>query len=189
MDRVAAGCHAGAVTTSDDLSAPRRPIFFPVVIATVFLTIIGMVGGFVLGERRRAADIADDGQQQQQPEASASPTPTGSACPPETSATAARLGFPAELRQVFKVETENGTTAWICQDADGALYYQGKTGGRDAPLVEGENGLFLPDVEARGTDHYAVVADNGSKIEVDRRTLEVTFAGRKRQTARVVRAE
>src|SRR3954451_10139979 len=53
---VAAGCHPGPVTPPDDLSPPRRPIFFPVVIATVFLTIIGGTAGFMLGERHR-----DDG--------------------------------------------------------------------------------------------------------------------------------
>ena len=191
MDPVAAGCHSGPVTPSDDLFPPRRPIFFPVVIATVFLTIIGMVAGFVLGEQRRAADLAGGaGQQQQQQQGeSPSPTPTSSACPPETSATAARLGYPAELRQVLRIETENGTTVWICQDPGGELYYQGKTGGLDTPLVEGENGLFLPDVVARGDDRYAVTAHNGNRIAVSRKLLEVEFVGGEQQTDRVVRAD
>ena len=56
MDALAAGCHPEPVTPSDDLSPPRRPIFFPVVIATVFLTIIGGTVGFMLGERHRGGD-------------------------------------------------------------------------------------------------------------------------------------
>src|SRR3954468_16439670 len=51
---VADGCHPGPVTPSDDPFPPRRPIFFPVVIATVFLTIIAGTAGFMLGERHRS---------------------------------------------------------------------------------------------------------------------------------------
>jgi hypothetical protein len=39
------------VDLSDDHPPPRRPLFFPVVIATVFLGIIGMSAGLVLGSR------------------------------------------------------------------------------------------------------------------------------------------
>ena len=143
---MAAGCHPGPVTPSDDLSPPRRPIFFPVVIATVFLTIIGMTGGFVLGERHRnqLAARSDTGSTPD-----AVPSTSGyerKPCPPEAVAFAEKERLPSDLTQIFKVVTVNGTTVWICQDGAGSLYYQSKTGGVDAPLEQGKNGLFLTDV-------------------------------------------
>jgi hypothetical protein len=182
------------VTSSVDLSPPRRPIFFPVVIATVFLTIIGMAGGYVLGERHRqnARAAQQPSQQQTAPVISSSPAsgPNGTSCPDQAAQTAAELHLPSELSQVLKIYTDNGTTVWICQDPGGALYYQSKTGGADAPLVQGQNGLFLNKVKKTGTDQYEAVAHNGNLFEVSRQQLQVRFVdGRKPQTNPVVSAE
>ena len=156
------------------------------VIATVFLTILGMVGGFVLGERRRAADADRAAQRRVE-----SPTtaPTGTACPAETLATASGQGYSAELWQVLRIETDNGTTVWICRDSGGALFYQGKTGGSDAPLEQDKNGLFLPGVQESGTDEYEVADRAGNQILVSRKLLEVRLARGGRQVHPVVQAD
>jgi hypothetical protein len=193
------------VTPSDDLSPPRRPIFFPVVIATVFLTIIGMTAGFVLGERHQdrlqAGDSGTDTQvtvpastgEPNTEEANTGEPNTakpGRSCPQESIETAGELGLRTDLRQVTRIVTDNGTTVWICQDGAGALYYQSKTGGVDADLVQKENGLFLSRVEQRGDGDYRATASNGTEFLVSREQLEVHFAdGRPSQVNKVVEAD
>ena len=158
------------------------------VIATVFLTIIGMTGGFVLGERRRG-EIAAENQQQQTPEPSPIVTDLGPSCPPEAVAKAEELRGITELYQVLKVQTDNGTTVWICQDGGEKLYYQGKTGGLDVPLVQNKNGLFLSNVLPQGEDDYLAVADNGNRILVSRKRVEIRFTSGRTQTNKVVSVE
>jgi hypothetical protein len=168
-----------------------------VVIATVFLTIIGMAGGFVLGERHRDALAATEspGPTATTPSAPGQPVGTPSAtgsgvlCPEATRQTAARLGLSTTLWQVMKIYTENGTTVWICQDDTGGYYYQGKTGGQDAALVEGKNGLFLQNVvHSEDREEYVATATNGNQIVVNRKQLQVIFADGKRppQISKVV---
>jgi hypothetical protein len=194
------------VTPSDDLSPPRRPIFFPVVIATVFLTIIGMTAGFVLGERHQdrlqAGDSGTTETQVTVPASTEEPNTgeantgepntakPGRSCPQESIETAGELGLRTDLRQVTRIVTDNGTTVWICQDGAGALYYQSKTGGVDADLVQKENGLFLSRVEQRGDGDYRATASNGTEFLVSREQLEVRFAdGRPSQVNEVVEAD
>ena len=174
------------------------------VIATVFLTIIGMAGGFVLGERHRDALAAtpSTGPAATTPAAATPPavgptTPAPSSsdgrvlCPEATRQTAARLHWSTTLWQVMKIYTEDGTTVWICQDDTGGYYYQGKTGGQDAALVEGKNGLFLQDVvHSEDREEYVATATNGNQIVVNRKQLQVIFADGKRapQISKVVPA-
>jgi hypothetical protein len=171
-----------------------------VVIATVFLTIISMTGGFVLGERRQDQQRAGAEQQQQQsatspPFTKTNPTlpgaATGKLCPEQTLRTAERLGFSPTLRQVLKIETISGATAWICQDDSGGYFYQGKTGGPGQPLKEGANGLFLSKVvRSEDREEYVAVATNGNRFVVNRERLEVHFAKDNRtEVSEVVAAE
>ncbi|WP_133872720.1 hypothetical protein [Paractinoplanes brasiliensis] len=175
------------MTPSADLSPPRRPIFFPVVIATVFLTIIAMTGGFVLGERQRGNDRSTGGGVATlgpSDETSASPAfdPPGDWCPQETRLTSERTGGTSELWQVLKIYASDDVY-WICQDRDGGLYYQGKTGGRDAPLIEGENGLFLTGVVRVGEDSYRVEDQKGNIFEVSTKRFRLIRASGKVETA------
>jgi hypothetical protein len=183
---MAAGCHPEPVTPSADLSPPRRPIFFPVVIATVFLTILAGTGGFLLHQHQRDQQQADGGggQPVDQVTESAAPAfqPPGPFCPDEMRDTAAGAGFNSELWQVLKIYTDNDSTYWICQDVAGQLFYQSKTGGIDAPLVEGKNGLFLPNVIRTGDDAYEVEDQKGNRFVVTGDQFELHFAdGRKTQ--------
>lgn len=186
---MAAGCHPGPVTPSADPSPPRRAIFFPVVIATVFLTIIGMTAGFVLGERhRRLTRVSAETKPTPQATESSAPARSGKLCPDETLATATKHGFSGDLRQVFHIVTDHGNVVWICADPDNQLYYQGKTGGVDAPLVEGENALFLSDVIKHSDDDYEVIAPNDhNRIEVNAEQLIIHRTdGRAKQVQNVV---
>ncbi len=153
------------------------------VIATVFLTIIAGTVGFMLGERHR-----NDNSEPQRTTTSPvsgqssepSAAPSGPACPDEAIEFAADNQLPTDLTQVFKVITTAGTTVWICQDPDGALYYQSKRGGVDAPLEQGKNALFLAGVSRVGTDDYQVTATvDGNRFEVTRKRLVVVFASGK----------
>jgi hypothetical protein len=110
-------------------------------------------------------------------------------CPPETLQRAAELGFRDVMRQVLKIRTDNGTTVWICRDEVGRFYYQSKTGGLDAPLVQDQNGLFLFDVTQLGTDDYVGVDAKGTRIEVTRKQLVVRRPSGKTQINTVTSAE
>jgi hypothetical protein len=173
------------VTPSDDLFPPRRPIFFPVVIATVFLTIIAGTVGSMLGERdrsdNRGAGSSETAPTQGVADTSASSAPSGPLCPEEAIQTAESLQLRSDLRQIFKVVTAKGTTVWICQDGAGSLYFQSKTGGVDAELVQGKNGLFLDNVTRIDEDDYkATAARDLNTFEVNRERLVVHFASGKR---------
>jgi hypothetical protein len=187
---VAAGCHPEPVTPSEDLSPPRRPIFFPVVIATVFLTIIGMTGGFVLGERHRNQVAAGQGDSPgSTPAESQTSAYEPKSCPPEAIEFAREQKLPSDLTQIFKVVTVNGTTVWICQDGAGSLYYQSKTGGVDATLIQGQNGLFLTDVVRDGANEYHATAADGAVFRIDTRRLQVRFKTGKTQVNMVETVE
>jgi hypothetical protein len=161
-----------------------------VVIATVFLTIIGMTAGSVLGERhRRTVRTSTDTPTSSSaaPATGSAAVPSGPLCPDVTRSTASKLGYSGDLRQVFRAVTDNDTVVWICADPDGELYYQGKTGGVDAKLVQGENGLFLAGVIKQGEDEYEVIAPNDhNRIQVNRKQLIIHRTDGRNQVQNVV---
>jgi hypothetical protein len=155
------------VDLSADLPSPRRPLFFPVVIATVFLSIIGMSAGLVLGSRH------SDGQTVTPPPytTSASPTPTGKPCRTETQEMGRTYGASGTLRVELLLRT--GTSAiWICSDDAGRLYYHANRGGEDARWVENETALFMTGVQRNG-DGYVVQAHDGTTFSIDSRRLRI----------------
>jgi len=164
-----------------------------VVIATVFLTIIGGTVGFMLGERHRddggGSGTTGDTTATQGDADPSSAAPTGPPCPDEAIQFAASQQLPTDLRQVFKIITTRGTTVWICQDGAGSLYFQSKTGGVDKPLVQGKNALFLDQVSRVGDDEYEAVATvDGNRFEVNRRQLVVHFASGKADDVQTVKS-
>jgi hypothetical protein len=166
------------VSLSDDLSPPRRPLFFPVVIATVFLTIIGVSAGLALGSYHRShVQVVSDNPPDLYEETPApAPEQSGTACPPEMHDTAQRkFNITSRLVQVLRVSAaDTGTTVWICRDGSDKLYYQANKGGEAERWVEGETALFLPGVtEQDGT--YTVVAPDGNVFSVNEQQLKVKF--------------
>ena len=165
---------------SDDLPPPRRALFFPVVIATVFLSIIGMSAGLVLGSRDKAEDRLareqQQQQQQQQPEQQQTPVvrpstsrPSGPACRDETQAAAELVGVAGRLTQVIRLRTRT-SVVYVCADEAGSLYYHANNGGDT--WVEGETALFLPDVAREGGE-YRVTAGDGTQFSVNRERLYI----------------
>ncbi len=148
------------------------------VIATVFLAIIGISGGFALGtEHRRDRDSqATAPQSPQTPDTnpvSDQPAPAGPSCPDQMLATARRLGITGQLSEVLQVRTEDtGLVVWICQDPAAKLYYQANRGGVDGQWVEGETALFLSDVEKSG-DSYIATANDGATFTVSTTELHI----------------
>ncbi|BCJ51666.1 hypothetical protein Asp14428_31410 [Actinoplanes sp. NBRC 14428] len=147
------------------------------VIATVFLSIIGMSAGFALGTRHESPG---PGPGADTPVVPVTTEPTGNPgirCPEEMHETALRLGITAPLTQVMRVRAdETGTTVWICEDPGGKLYYQANRGGQSAKWIEGETALFLADVVREG-DTFRATAFDGNTFEVNRSKLRVTIKG------------
>ena len=165
-----------------DLAPPRRPLFFPVVIATVLLTIIGMSAGLVLGSRHQAGTNAA-------PPANPSQTATTStsaapACRSETQQAARKAGATGALRIELELRTAS-STVWICSDEARRLYYHANRGGPDARWVENETALFLSGVHRDG-DGYAVTAPNGTTFSINTRRLYIVHADGRRETQRAV---
>jgi hypothetical protein len=165
------------VSQSDDLPPPRRPLFFPVVIATVLLSIIAMSVGLVLGSRHETPHrVGGDGYVPTQP----TDSPVG--CPPEMHDTARRLGYDLPMTQVLRVRAAStGTTVWICTDSAGRLFYQANRGGAEQKWIEGETALFLAGV-VQDADDYHVTASDGNTFSVNSERLEVVIKGRKQTT-------
>lgn len=148
------------------------------VIATVFLSIIAMSAGLVLGSHNKPPRSPEAPANSYVPTES---TATAIACPPEMHATARRLGYDVTLSQVLRVRVAStGTTVWICQDESARLYYQANRGGYEQTWIEGKTALFLPNV-VKEDDGYHATADDGNTFAVNEQRLEIVRKG-KRQT-------
>jgi hypothetical protein len=164
------------VSQSDDLPLPRRPLFFPVVIATVLLSIIGMSAGLVLGSRHH------EPPRQQDPYVPAQEPNSPASCPEQMHETARRLGYERPMTQVLKVRAAStGTTVWICSDDTGRLFYQANRG-PESEWIEGETALFLANV-VRGEDDWHATATDGNTFSVNEDRLEVVIQGKKQTSA------
>ena len=140
------------------------------VIATVFLSIIGMSVGLVLGSRDKQ-DVRGNQQQQQQKQPPDVPGATEDdrpQCRPETRDVARRFDVTGTLRVDLLLRTPT-SAVWICEDEAGRLYYHANRGG-EARWIEGRTALFLPDVQRRG-DEYVVTAPDGTSFSVTRQRL------------------
>ncbi|WP_229073007.1 hypothetical protein [Actinoplanes sp. DH11] len=171
----------------DDHSQQRRPLFFPVVIATVLLTIIGMIGGYLLGEERNRSE---DERGSRDP-FDAAPAPLelvdGPLCPEQTQKAGSLYGASGDLVEVLRVRTVRKTVVWICQDRAGLLYYHANKGGTDAEWIEGKTALFLGGVEDDGTGRYTARAVDGNVFTVDGAGLVIRHADGRAEEQKAVR--
>jgi hypothetical protein len=166
------------VSQSDDLPPPRRPLFFPVVIATVLLSIIGISAGLVLGSRHETPQQAGEQTTYVPTEQPVATDP----CPRQMQETAQRLGYDQPLSQVLKVRATGGETrVWICEDNTGRLFYQANRGDEGSRWVEGETALFLANV-VKGENDYHATASDGNTFSVNEKRLEVVIKGQKQTT-------
>jgi hypothetical protein len=170
MDPVGAGCHSVPVTPLDDHSQRRQPLFFPVVIATALLAIIGLIGGYLLSERHGGASDPD-------PDPSPTPAllPAGQACLDRTQKMGVQFGASGELRQVLRVRTESRAVVWVCQDDDGDLFYHANKGGAEAPWVENKTALFVAWVRYDSVNNtFTATAADGATFMVSPDRLVIT---------------
>jgi hypothetical protein len=174
------------VDLSEDLPPPRRPLFLPVVIATIFLTVIGMSAGLALGARHRHLN-ADDQPANDVPAVITStdaPSTDPKLCTSHTQEIAPKFGAQGELTIVLKLQTDK-STIWICRDAAGALFYHANRGGEFATWQEGSTALFMSGVRAIG-DQYVVTSADGVIFRVDSRQLEVVHKDGRIETQKAV---
>ncbi|MEU4425801.1 hypothetical protein AB0F81_34705 [Actinoplanes sp. NPDC024001] len=168
------------MTPLDDHSQRQRPLFFPVVIATALLTIIGLAGGYLLGEQSTRA------KPQPTPSPSVSLLPTTGRCPEQTQEVGRQQQAVGELREVLRVRTERKTVVWICQDEAGGLYYHANKGGTGAVWVEGKTALFLSQVWREGESRYVAQAYDGNIFSVDRKRLLISYADGSEEVQKVI---
>ncbi|WP_242624998.1 hypothetical protein [Krasilnikovia cinnamomea] len=152
---------------SDDLSPARRPLFVPVVLATVFLIIIGVSAGLALATWRGQGTTGNQGQNEPIPAV----VQNAQACRPETQNMGARANASGTLRIALLVRTRT-SAIWICRDGAGQLFYHANRGGESADWVEGVTALFLTGVRRDG-DEYAVKAADGTVFELNSDRLRI----------------
>ncbi|MDT5031431.1 MAG: hypothetical protein QOC94_1602 [Actinoplanes sp.] len=176
---MAAGWHPWPVSLSDDLPPASRSLFFPVVIATVLLIIIGMSGGISLAWYHNARKTDNPGQSSGTPtgvpyseDPSAVPSGSGKPCRPETQQVAPSYGAEGTLRIRLLLRTKD-SAVWICADETGNLWYQANRGGEHATWIEGQTALFLPGVQSDGQGGYVVTARDGTVFSITAQRLRI----------------
>jgi hypothetical protein len=160
------------------MGATRRggSIAGPLILAVIFLAVLGGGVGFSLGtlaKHQRNAAATQDQQAGQdngtgQHNGTGGGTGAGSGggqngkkpCPQHTVDQAGA----GQLTQLLHLRT-NQSDVWICQAQDGALYYQGHRGPPGENLVEAKNALFLPNAQRENGDGYvATNTDQSGRI-------------------------
>lgn len=141
-------------------------------VAAVFLAVIGTSAGLVLGARakQRAAALTAP-----QSDASASPSPSSQPCRTETQQQAAKAGAVGTLRIVLLTRTAT-SSVWICADDNGRLFYHANRNSENHVWIENQTALFLTDVAAEGAGFKAVAEDDHgrrTRFLVDRDRLVI----------------
>lgn len=141
------------------------------VIATVFLSVIGLSAGLILSSRHRDRGPAGTSSNTQPATPPGTPVSTAEPCPPETQTMGKRFGASGTLRIALKLRTTT-SVVWICSDDGGKLFYHANRGGENAKWVENETALFLPEVRPDG-DGYQVNAIDGTLFTITAKRLEI----------------
>jgi hypothetical protein len=177
------------VDLSGDLPPPRRPLFVPVVIATIFLIIIGMSAGLTLGARHKRLS-ADNQPRNDLPTVNTTtgptdgPTTDAKSCTSHTQEIAPQYGAQGRLTIALKLQTDK-STVWICRDGAGALFYHANRGGEFATWQEGTTALFMSGVRAVG-DQYVVTSSDGVIFRIDSRQLEIVHKDGRIETQKAI---
>jgi hypothetical protein len=125
-------------------------------LAVIFLAVLGAGAGYSLGSLARSGQtgaVSGTGPATGGPD---TPTPTGDTstrsaqrCPRHTE----DLAQAGPLTQLLYLHTAK-SEVWICQAADGTLFYQGHKGQPGGSLDEGSTALFLRTVEPEGSGRW-----------------------------------
>jgi hypothetical protein len=134
-----------------------------VLLAMMFLAIIGGSGGWLAAQRQKqhhtAAVVATSPPASPSPNPSPSPS-TPDRCLPQTEE-AANV---SPLFLVLYIRTAK-SEVWICESSAGTLYYQGHRGKPGDPLVEGKTSLFVPNVVRNGDGFIATNTDSNGTTQ------------------------
>ncbi len=135
------------------------------------LTIVGMVGGYLLSQRRdrstsSSSSASEPATAHASPEVSSGPPllPVEGECTEHTQEMAHEAGASGTLSQVLRITTDIGTVVWICQDQAGNLYYHANQGGEDAKWEEGVTALFIPDMHRQPDGSFQGTAPQDGAI-------------------------
>ena len=147
------------------------------VIATTFLSVIGMSAGLLLGSARERSTAERRGNAQpvvDQTGPAPGPVPdtgrsAGPECRRETQDAAGGIGVTLPVTRVLHIRTKT-SEVYICADPAGNLYYHANTGGDS--WQEGRTALFLSGV-TEGGDGYHATATDGTKFTVSRERLVI----------------
>jgi hypothetical protein len=164
----------------------------PVLVAAVFLAVIGASVGFVLGLSRNddrggqgqptsveqtqppedtpsveAPEPGDEGEVDEEPAG----YPKGDRCPKHTQKLAADAGAAGALDRQLYIRTSY-SEVWICNDDDGRLFYQGRQLTKGPGFVEGTNALFLTTVTTDGPGYLAVNNDTTYRVGATELVIE-----------------
>jgi hypothetical protein len=162
-----------AIQMTEPLPRSRGTVFTQVLVAAVFLAVIGGSVGLALGLRSRDNTGAGGGGRtaQQTPEQQIPPGlpdgenpsagPSSVPCEERIEQQAGR----GDLVRVRYLKTEQ-SEVWICRDDGGGLYYQGH---RFSP----EGRLFLTGVERQGDEYVATSGDGTTVYRVSREQLVI----------------
>ena len=176
-----------------DEPAPR-PVLLPVIIAAVFLTIFGVSVGLALGARARDRGAAAPTTAPAAPLArTAEPSPAAEPCRRETQAQGRAAGADGTLVQRRHIitgdpdATKGVSDVYVCADGRGRLFYHAKSGDQSAPWVEGDNAVFLDDVQDLGGDYLVRNPQAGGTYtyEVFADRLRITRPGGEAEVQRV----
>jgi hypothetical protein len=147
--------------------------FGPVVLAMIFLAVLGGGAGYSLGTY--AKDHPSGGVSSDTDTGSGDQTTTATdgggsggggsdapptRCPKHTETLAAA----GPLTRVLYLHTAQ-SEVWICKDSAGTLYYQGHRGAPGEDLQENINALYLTQVAPEGDGYVATNADGNGTTE------------------------
>jgi hypothetical protein len=156
------------IRVTEPLPRSRGTVVMQVLVAALFLAVIGGSVGLALGLRDRdGTGGARQGNGATGAGETAAPSDglPSTLCPPRVSRQAGR----GELAQVLYIQTKY-SEVWICRDDGGALYYQGHRLTRD-------DWLFLSDVRQDGDEYLATSRDGTTVYQVSRQQLVIKNDG------------
>jgi hypothetical protein len=137
--------------------------FLQVLLAMLFLAIIGGTVGYLAGEQHNKAHKSSSaGSSSASTGGSKSAQSSGSPAGPERCPAHTEAQAGVQLTVVIHLHTTVGTDVWICKAADGTLFYQGRKAKSGTDFNEGVNALFLRDVSYEGGEYVARNYDSGN---------------------------
>ena len=153
---------------------------FAVLLAVLFLAVLGSSVGYLAGRQVQAHREAQQGGDQSGGGQTGGDTPTptettssrlpGTHCPDASEQYAKR-----QLVQVLYIKTAR-SQAWICRDSGHGLWYQGHVG-NDSQFTD-NNSILLPDVQDGGDGTYtATNGSDGTKYIVSKKSLVIQEPG------------